>query len=132
MSNNDKRTCEFDSNKCNGKISKVEDKVSILKTNIGIISYGMLLCKFHYNKFIHNENYRLEKMLLVCSHPKYDEYRSQSNYNANKKPKKLSLEKVPKRLTSILQLDENSKICSLCRRKTDNDPDYTVLKLKRI
>jgi hypothetical protein len=67
-------------------------------------------------------------MLLVCSHPKHDEYRSQSNYNANKKPKKLSLEKVPKRLTSILQLDENSKICSLCRRKTDNDPDYTVLK----
>ncbi|RGB27656.1 hypothetical protein C1646_768817 [Rhizophagus diaphanus] len=128
MSNNDKQTCEFDSNKCNEKISKVKDKVSIPKTNIEIISYGMLLCKFHYNKFIHNENYRLEKMLLVCSHPKHDEYRSQSNYNANKKLKKLILEKVSKRLIAILQLDENSKICSLYRKKTDNDPDYIILK----
>ncbi|PKK59502.1 hypothetical protein RhiirC2_794749 [Rhizophagus irregularis] len=38
-------------------------------------------------------------MLLVCSHPKHDKYRN-----------------------------ENSKICSLCRRKTDNNSNYTVLK----
>ena len=118
------QTCAFDSsNECNGRIYKVGDKVSIPETNIELISYGMFLCSFHYNKFIINENYRLKKMLQICSHPKHEEYRSQLT-NTNKKPKKLSLEKVPKRLIPILQLDENAKICSLCRKKTDSDPDY--------
>jgi hypothetical protein len=57
----------------------------------------------------------LDKLLQVCSHPKHEEYKSQSK-NSNKKPKKFSLEKVPKRLISILQLDENAKICSILLR----------------
>jgi hypothetical protein len=126
MSNNDTRTCAFNSNECNGKICKVGDKVSIPETNINLISYGMFLCTFHYSKFILNEKHKLDKLLQVCSHPKHEEYKSQSK-NSNKKPKKFSLEKVPKRLISILQLDENAKICSLCRKKTDSDPDYTTL-----
>ncbi|PKK57601.1 hypothetical protein RhiirC2_797743 [Rhizophagus irregularis] len=38
----------------------------------------------------------------------------------NQKSKNLNLEKVPKRLISILQLDENDKIYK--------DPDYNTLK----
>ena len=34
MSNNNTKTCAFDSNECNGKIHEVGDKVSISKTNI--------------------------------------------------------------------------------------------------
>ena len=126
MSNNSTQTCEFNSNECNGRICKVGDKVSIPETNTELISYGMFLCLSHYNQFITNENHKLEKMLQVCSHPKHEEYKSQSK-NVNKKPKKVSLEKVPKRLIPILQLNENAKICSLCRKKTDSDPDYIVL-----
>ncbi|CAB4375738.1 unnamed protein product [Rhizophagus irregularis] len=48
--------------------------------------------------------------------------------NLNQKSKNLNLEQVSKRLISILQLDENAKICSLCRKKTDKDPDYNTLK----
>ena len=123
MSNEEIQICAFHSNECNGKISKLGNKVLIPETNLELISYGMTLCMFHYNKFILNEHYRLEKIKQVCSHPKHDIYKSQSK-NANKKPKKSNLEKVPKRLISILQLDENAKICSLCRKKTDSDPDY--------
>ena len=61
MSNNDIQTCAFDSNECNGKINIVGDKVSIPSTNIELISCGIFLCMFHYNKFILNEKYRLEK-----------------------------------------------------------------------
>ena len=56
MSNNT-QACAFVSNECNGKINKVGDKVSIPKTNINLISCGMFLCMFHYNKFIINENF---------------------------------------------------------------------------
>src|SRR6266498_1711041 len=113
MSNKDTPICAFNSNECNGKIIKVGNKISIPETHIELISCGMLLCMFHYNKFFLNENYRLEKNLQVCSHPKHDEYKSQSK-NATKKPNKLSLEKVSKRLISVLHLNENAKICSLC------------------
>src|SRR5437763_12452117 len=122
MSNNNTQICAFNSNEYNEKINKV-DKVLILETNIELISHGMFLCLFHYNKFILNESHRLNKMLQVCSYPKHNEYRDQSK-NPNKISKKLILEKVPKRLISILQLDENAKICSLCRKKTDSDSDY--------
>ena len=94
MSNKDTPICAFNSNECNGKINKVGNKISL-------ISCGMLLCMFHYNKFILNENRRLEKNLQVCSYPKHDEYKSQSK-NATKKPNKLSLEKVPKRFMAKL------------------------------
>src|SRR5439155_13787984 len=85
----------------------------------------MKICQTHYNKFIVNEAHHLEYN-ETCYHPKHDDYRNQST-NANKKSKKLNLEKVPKRLISILNLDENAKICSLCRKKTDTDPDYNTL-----
>jgi len=126
MSTNNTQSCAINSDECNGKFHKVGDKVSIPKTNIELISYGMILCTYHYNKLIINENHRLEKMLQFCSHPKHEEYKSQSK-KSSKKPKKHSLEKVSKRLIPILQLDENAKICSLCRMKTDSDPDYTTL-----
>ena len=68
----------------------------------------------------------MKKILQICSHPKHKEYRSQLT-NTNKKSKKLSLEKVSKRLIPVLQLDKNAKICCLYRKKTDNDPDYIAL-----
>ncbi|PKK58458.1 hypothetical protein RhiirC2_796263 [Rhizophagus irregularis] len=89
------------------------------------ILVGMKLCQTHYNKFIINEAYSL-KYNKTCSYPKHDEYKSQSK-NANKRLKNLNLEKIPKRLIPILNLDETAKICSLCRKKTDNDPDYNML-----
>src|SRR5581483_4654671 len=109
MSNNNTRTCAFISNECNGKINKVGNKVSIPITNINLISCRMFLCMFHYNKFIINENYRLEKMLQVCSHPKHEFYFNQSS---------------SKQLINILGLEENAKICSRCIKSTDKDPEY--------
>ncbi|PKY59821.1 hypothetical protein RhiirA4_482907 [Rhizophagus irregularis] len=117
--NNNTRICEFDSNECNGRIYKVGDKVSIPETNIGLISCGMFLCMFHYNKFILNENHRLQKMLQVCSHPKHQIYLNQSNKQTNS-----SLINIPKRLINVLGLDEKSKICDRCRKNTDKDPEY--------
>ncbi|GES87669.1 hypothetical protein GLOIN_2v1782579 [Rhizophagus clarus] len=57
----------------------------------------MKLCQTHYNKFIINEAHNL-KNNEACSHPKHDEYKN-----------------------------ETAKICSLCRKKTDSDPDYNML-----
>jgi hypothetical protein len=120
---NDTRTCAFVSNECNGKIKKVGDKVSIPKTNINLISCGMFLCVFHYNKFITNENHRLEKMLQVCSHPKHEFYFNQSNKQSKQKQNP-SLINIPKRFINILELEENAKICSRCIKNTDKDPEY--------
>src|SRR5436190_11882556 len=117
--NNNTRTCEFNSNECSGKINKVGDKVSIPETNIELISRGMFLCMFHYNKFILNENHRLQKMLQVCSHPKHEIYLNQSNKKSNS-----SLTNIPKRFINILGLDEKAKICNRCKKNTDKDPDY--------
>src|SRR5204862_787607 len=120
MSNNNTRTCAFISNECNGKINKVGDKVSIPKTNINLISCGMFLCMFHYNKFIINENYRLEKMLQVCSHPKHEFYFNQSSKQLRQKQYP-SLINIPKRFINILELEENAKICI---KSTDKDLEY--------
>jgi hypothetical protein len=122
MLNNDIRICAFDSNECNGKIKKVGDKVSIPETNTELISRGMFLCVFHYNKFILNENHRLEKILQVCSHPKHELYLNQSNKSF--KQQNPSLINIPKRLINILGLEENAKICNRCKRNTDKDPEY--------
>src|SRR5436190_24893 len=127
MSNNDTRTCAFDSNKCNGKIKKVGDKVSIPKTNTELISRGMFLCDFHYNKFILNENYRLEKVLQVCSHPKHEIYLNQSNKSSNKQQNP-SLINIPKRFINVLGLEESAKICNKCKKNTDKDPEYLQIK----
>ena len=121
MSNkNNTRICEFYSNECNGKINKVGDKVSIPETNIELISRGMFLCMFHYNKFILNENQRLQKMLQVCSHPKHQIYLN----NKSVKQSNSSLINIPKRLINVLGLDEKAKICSRCKKNTDKDPEY--------
>ena len=117
--------CNFNSSDCKGIIRPITDKTKIPITKKETILVGMKLCQTHYNKFIINEAHNL-KNNETCYHPKHDEYRNQST-NANKKSKKLNLEKVPKRLISILNLDENAKICSLCRKKTDSDPDYNTL-----
>ena len=117
--------CNFNSSDCKGIIRPITDKTKIPITKKETILVGMKLCQTHYNKFIVNEAHHL-KHNETCYHPKHDEYRNQST-NANKKSKKLNLEKVPKRLISILNLDENAKICSLCRKKTDTDPDYNTL-----
>ena len=122
MLNKDIRICAFDSNECNGKIKKVGDKVSIPETNTELISCGMFLCVFHYNKFILNENHRLEKILQVCSHPKHELYLNQSNKSF--KQQNPSLINIPKRLINILGLEENAKICNRCKRNTDKDPEY--------
>jgi hypothetical protein len=122
MLNKDIRICAFDSNECNGKIKKVGDKVSIPETNTELISRGMFLCVFHYNKFILNENHRLEKILQVCSHPKHELYLNQSNKSF--KQQNPSLINIPKRLINILGLEENAKICNRCKRNTDKDPEY--------
>ena len=123
MSNINTQTCAFDSNECSGKINKIGNNVSIPKTNIELISCGMFLCMFHYNKFILNENYRLKKMLQVCSHPKHEIYFNQSS-KSSKQKQNPSLINIPKRFINVLGLEEDSKICSRCKKNTDKDPEY--------
>jgi len=124
-SSNIANICNFNSSECRGRIKLITNNIEIPKSNESIVLIGMHLCQIHYNRLILNEIRDINNK-KGCEHPKHDEYRSQSR-DANKKPKKLNLEKVPKRLTSILQLSEDAKICSLCRKRTDNDPDYNTL-----
>src|SRR5215469_11655236 len=111
-------TCNFNSTDCKGRIRQITNNTKIPITQKEFILVGMKLCQTHYNKFIVNEAHSLE----ICSHPKHEEYRNQSK-SINKK---LNLEKIPKRLIPILNLNETAKICSLCRKKTDSDPDYNM------
>jgi hypothetical protein len=113
--------CNFHSLDCKGKIKTITENANIPLTKKEIILVGMKLCQTHYNKFINNKTHNLEYNKL-CSHPKHDIYKTQSK-NANKKSK-LNLEKVPKRLIEVLELDEFAEICSMCRKKTDKDPEY--------
>ena len=117
--------CSFNSTNCKGKIQSITNNTKIPITQKEFILVGMKLCQTHYNKFIVNETHSL-KYNETCSHPKHDEYKSQSK-NSDKKQKNLNLRKVPERLIPILNLDEDAKICSLCRKKTDSDPDYSSL-----
>ena len=125
MSTESIHVCHFISTDCKGVIRQITNSTKIPITKKESILVGMKLCQTHYNKFIVNEAHKLEYN-EICSHPKHNEYKNQSR-NLNQKSKKLNLEKVPRRLISVLQLDENAKICSLCRKKTDKDPDYNVL-----
>jgi hypothetical protein len=118
-------TCNFNSTDCKGIIRQITNNAKIPITQKEFILVGMKLCQTHYNKFIVNEAHRL-KHNETCSHPKHDEYQNQSK-NSNKKSKNLNLRKVPERLMPILNLNETAKICNLCRKKTDNDPDYNML-----
>ena len=106
--------CNFYSTDCKGKIRTITENTNIPLTKKEIILVGMKLCQTHYNKFIVNETHNLEYN-KSCSHPKHDIYKAQSK-NTNKKSK-LNLEKVPKRLIKVLELDEFAEICSMCKKK---------------
>src|SRR3954471_19354161 len=107
--------CNFDSIECNRTIRLITHNTKIPKPTESIISVGMYLCQIHYNRFILNEirNINYNKS---CEHPKHDEYKNQSK-NTKKKSSKLNLKKVPKRLIEVLELNEFSEICSICRNK---------------
>ncbi|UZO16839.1 uncharacterized protein OCT59_008208 [Rhizophagus irregularis] len=90
--------------------------------NFDSIEFGMYLCQIHYNQFILNETRNINYN-KSCEHPKHDEYKNQSK-NTKKKSSKLNLKKVPKRLIEVLELNESSEICSMCRNKTDKDSEY--------
>ncbi|CAI2200009.1 15915_t:CDS:1, partial [Funneliformis geosporum] len=47
-------------------------------------------------------------------YPKYNIYESTST----------NLTKIPKRLIEILELNDNSMICNMCRKRIDNDLEY--------
>src|SRR6266498_495941 len=114
--------CNFNSIECNGTIRSITHNTKIPKSTESIISVGIYLCQIHYNRFILNEirNINYNKS---CEHPKHDEYKNQSK-NTKKKSKKLTLEKVPKRLIEVLGLNESSEICGMCKYRTDKDPEY--------
>ena len=92
--------CSFNSTDCKGVIKQITNNTKIPITNKEIILVEMKLCQTHYNKFITNKAHNL-KLNETCSHLKHDEYKSQSN-NTNKRSKNFNLEKVPKKLISIL------------------------------
>src|SRR6266511_4237324 len=114
--------CNFNSIECNGTIRSITHNTKIPKSTESIISVGMYLCQIHYNRFILNEirNINYNKS---CEHPKHDEYKNQSK-NTKKKSKKLILEKIPKKIIEVLILNEYSEICSMCKYRTDKDPEY--------
>src|ERR1044072_7841176 len=114
--------CNFNSIECNGRLKLITHNIEIPKSTESIISVGMYLYQIHYNQFILNKirNINYNKS---CEHPKHDEYKNQSK-NTKKKSKKLTLEKVPKRLIEILELNESSEICGMCKYRTDKDPEY--------
>ncbi|UZO02463.1 uncharacterized protein OCT59_020943 [Rhizophagus irregularis] len=114
--------CNFDSIECNGRIKPITYNTKIPKSTELIISVGMYLCQIHYNQFILNETRNINYN-KSCEHPKHDEYKNQSK-NTKKKSSKLNLKKVPKRLIEVLELNESSEICSMCRNKTDKDSEY--------
>ncbi|UZO15892.1 uncharacterized protein OCT59_007302 [Rhizophagus irregularis] len=114
--------CNFDSIECNGRIKPITYNTKIPKSTKLIISVGMYLCQIHYNQFILNETRNINYN-KSCEHPKHDEYKNQSK-NTKKKSSKLNLKKVPKRLIEVLELNESSEICSMCRNKTDKDSEY--------
>ena len=107
---NTSNICNFNSNECKGRIKLITDNIKIPKSTESIVLKGMHLCQIHYNRLILNEIRDINNN-KSCEYPKHDEYRSQSK-DANKKLKKLNLEKVPKRLIPILQLNEDAKICT--------------------
>src|SRR6266540_1696522 len=114
--------CNFNSIECNGIIRLITHNTKISKSTESIISVRMYLCQIHYNRFILNEirNINYKKS---CEHPKHYEYKNQSK-NKKKKSKKLTLEKVPKRLIKVLGLNKSSEIYGMCKYKTDKDPEY--------
>src|SRR6266542_7031562 len=94
--------CNFNSIECNGIIRLITHNTKISKSTESIISVRMYLCQIHYNRFILNEirNINYNKS---CEYTKHNEYKNQLK---NTK-KKLTLEKVSKRLIEVLGLNES-------------------------
>ncbi|EXX71539.1 uncharacterized protein OCT59_028410 [Rhizophagus irregularis] len=114
--------CNFFSTDCKGIIRTITKNTNVPVTKKEIILVGMKLCQTHSNKFIVNKTRNLEYN-KSCSHLKHDIYKTQSK-NANIKSKKLNLKKVLKRLIEVLELDEFAEICSICKKKTNKNPEY--------
>ena len=100
----------YTNNVCKGRIRKIFNNTDIPEKSKNIITINMLLCQTHYNQYILNELLKIKS----CQHPKHNIYESTST----------NLTKIPKRLIEVLELDEYSIICSMCRKRTDNDLEY--------
>src|SRR6266540_3439464 len=111
--------CNFNFIKCNGIIRSITHNTKIPKSTESIILVRIYLCQIYYNRFILNEirNINYNKS---CEYLKHDKYKNQSK---NTK-KKLTLEKVSKRLIEVLGLNESLEICNMCKYRTDKDPEY--------
>src|SRR5437763_10129939 len=51
----------------------VTDRVKVPETNLNMDLVGKELCRYHYNKLIVNENYRLTTV-QQCAYPKHEEF----------------------------------------------------------
>jgi len=83
----------------------------------------MLLCQTHYNQLIFHESLKIEQA-KTCQHPKHEIYLNEAKLTKKANINK-NLTKVPKRLIEVLELDEFTMICSMCRKKTDKDSEYS-------
>src|SRR3954469_3934428 len=111
MSSTDINNCNFYTNNiCKRRIRKISNEIDIPESNKDIVNINMLLCQSHYNQLILNKISKIKR----CQHPKHDIYETNST----------NLFKIPKRFIEILELNENAMICNICRKKTDNDPEY--------
>ena len=61
--------------------------------------------------------------IKICQHPKHEIYLNEARLT-NKTNATKNFTKIPKRLIKILGLDEFAEICSICRKRTDKDPEY--------
>src|SRR6266540_7185599 len=97
--------CNFNFIECNGIIRSITHNTEIPKSIESIISIRIYLCQIHYNQFILNKirNINYNKS---CEYPKHDEYKNQLK-NTKKKSKKLTLEKITKKLIKILELNKS-------------------------
>ena len=77
----------------------------------------MILDQFILNE-TRNINYNKN-----CEHLKHNKYKNQSK-NTKTKLSKLNFKKVSKRLIKVLELNESSEICNICRNKIDKDSEY--------
>ena len=100
----------------------VTERAKIPKTNLDMNLVGKLLCRYHYNKLIVNENHRLANAAKnqQCVYPKHE-----NNIKNNKRgrPRKNILVKIPQRLQPILNLPFDAHICSPCLIAADRDKE---------
>ena len=123
MSFTDTNNCNFYVNEiCKGRIRKILSETDIPETNKNIVTIGMHLCQTHYNQLIFHESLKI-KQAKTCQHPKHEVYLNEAKLTKKANINK-NLIKVPKRLIEVLELDEFAEICSICRKKTDKDPEY--------